>query len=155
MTYSQGQAISQGLNALVGIYGTAIQTRANLKANKLNYFEAINQITSNYNKLQRDYFSSQQEIGIQSSQLVGQQAVIEGMSGGINLGLKEDKTRSARLQLLQNKANVERELAFKKRAEYLSYKSRQKAIHAQARAEQTSNAISVLGAVATIALLAL
>ena len=155
MTYSQGQSINQGLNALVNIYGTAIQAKANNRANKSNYLEALNQITSNYNKLQRDYFSSQQEIEVQSSQLVGQQAVIEGMSGAINLGLKEDKTRSARLQLLQNKANVERELALKKRAEYLSYRSRQKAIHAQARAEQTSNAISALGAVATIALLAL
>jgi len=141
------------LNAGLELYTSNQNLKAQNKADTNNYNEFLNIYQSNLKKLSIDFNSSQNELGLSAIGLLGQQQVIAGASGVTNLGLKQDKTRQARLNLLQTEADNKRALEQQKRAEQISLNSRRKARQAQQRANTTSAIVSALATVAMVALL--
>jgi len=147
-------------NAGIGLINTGLQlynSNQNLsaqnRADTNNYNEFLNVYQSNLKKLSTDFNSSQQELGLSAMGLMGQQQVMNGASGVTDLGMKQDKTRQARLNLLQTEADNKRALEQQKRAEQISLNSRRKARQAQQRANTTSAIVSALATVAMVALL--
>ena len=141
------------LNTGLELYTSSRNLKAQNRADTNNYNEFLNIYQSNLKKLSIDFNSSQQELGLSAMGLLGQQQVISGASGITDLGLKQDKTRQARLNLLQTEADNKRALEQQKRAEQISLRSRRKARQAQQRANTTSAIVSALATVAMIALL--
>jgi len=147
-------------NAGIGLINTGLQlysSNQNLsaqnRADTNNYNEFLNIYQSNLKKLSTDFNSSQNELGLSAMGLMGQQQVMNGASGVTDLGMKQDKTRQARLNLLQTEADNKRALEQQKRAEQISLNSRRKARQAQQRANTTSAIVSALATVAMVALL--